>query len=335
MTRRRFVAGLLCAIAAAAVLAAPVLKAGSEPLNYVDINKIKGEGLQRLAGHGPGELADRRVRPAADRVAHVAEGGRMDRREDEGMRAGQREDRALGRTATGSRAAGPTTSSIWPPWRPRAFPIPGTPTAWTPGTDGLVSGEVVLVTETTAGRPGGTTQGKLQGQVGADAGRRPTWRRTGRRPATRYTKESNSTATRGLSRRPQPGVRRAAPGGRAGAAWRARRAGAPPAGRPRRHGLDGRAQRLLQGRGRARHVHRPRRAATASTRSAATARPIRPRTLPAIAIARRAVRPHRPHAREEHPGHHRGRHQEHVHTPTRRCSTSSARSPAPTRPTKS
>lgn len=32
---------------------------------------------------------------------------------------------------------------------PQAFPIPGTPTGWTPGTNGLVSGEVVLVTETT------------------------------------------------------------------------------------------------------------------------------------------------------------------------------------------
>jgi hypothetical protein len=32
---------------------------------------------------------------------------------------------------------------------PQAFPIPGTPSAWTPGTKGLVRGDVVLVTETT------------------------------------------------------------------------------------------------------------------------------------------------------------------------------------------
>ena len=32
---------------------------------------------------------------------------------------------------------------------PQSFPIPGTPTGWTPGTNGLVSGEVVLVSETT------------------------------------------------------------------------------------------------------------------------------------------------------------------------------------------
>ena len=32
---------------------------------------------------------------------------------------------------------------------PQSFPIPGTPLAWTPGTDGLVRGGVILVTETT------------------------------------------------------------------------------------------------------------------------------------------------------------------------------------------
>ena len=32
---------------------------------------------------------------------------------------------------------------------PQAFAIPGTPSGWTPGTNGLVRGEVALVTETT------------------------------------------------------------------------------------------------------------------------------------------------------------------------------------------
>jgi hypothetical protein len=32
---------------------------------------------------------------------------------------------------------------------PQSFPVPGTPTAWTPGTNGLVRGDVILVTETT------------------------------------------------------------------------------------------------------------------------------------------------------------------------------------------
>jgi len=41
---------------------------------------------------------------------------------------------------------------------PQEFPIPGTPTAWTPGTNGLVRGEVMLVT--------GTTQEELQPYAG-------------------------------------------------------------------------------------------------------------------------------------------------------------------------
>src|SRR5436190_19856293 len=31
---------------------------------------------------------------------------------------------------------------------PQAFPIPGTPTAWTPGTNGVARGDVILVSET-------------------------------------------------------------------------------------------------------------------------------------------------------------------------------------------
>jgi hypothetical protein len=46
---------------------------------------------------------------------------------------------------------------------PQAFPIPGTPTAWTPGTNGLVRGDVVLVTE--------TTQEDLQKYVGKLTGK--------------------------------------------------------------------------------------------------------------------------------------------------------------------
>jgi hypothetical protein len=46
---------------------------------------------------------------------------------------------------------------------PQAFPIPGTPTAWTPGTNGLVRGDVVLVTETTA-EDLQKYAGKLQGK---------------------------------------------------------------------------------------------------------------------------------------------------------------------------
>jgi len=46
---------------------------------------------------------------------------------------------------------------------PQAFPIPGTPTAWTPGTSGLVKGDAILVTE--------TSQGDLQKYAGKLKGR--------------------------------------------------------------------------------------------------------------------------------------------------------------------
>ena len=55
---------------------------------------------------------------------------------------------------------------------PQAFSIPGTPTSWTPGTSGLVRGEVVLVTETTAEdlqKHAGKLQGKwVLGQAAPD-----------------------------------------------------------------------------------------------------------------------------------------------------------------------
>ena len=46
---------------------------------------------------------------------------------------------------------------------PEKFPIPGTPTAWTPGTNGLVSGDVALVTATTA-EDLAQYKGKLKGK---------------------------------------------------------------------------------------------------------------------------------------------------------------------------
>ena len=46
---------------------------------------------------------------------------------------------------------------------PERFPIPGTPTGWTPGTNGLVSGDVVLMTATTAEELPAYT-GKLKGK---------------------------------------------------------------------------------------------------------------------------------------------------------------------------
>ena len=110
---------------------------------------------------------------------------------------------------------------------PQQFPIPGTPSAWTPGTNGLVKGEVVRVTETTeAELKAAYAGGKLKGKwviTGAAPDVPAYWTP----PASRYTREEldrmeSPARTNELGTTP--------PGGRAGAAGG--RAAAPPAAAP-------------------------------------------------------------------------------------------------------
>lgn len=105
---------------------------------------------------------------------------------------------------------------------PQAFPIPGTPTAWTPGTSGLVRGEVVLVTETTAEdlqKYAGKLKGKwILTQPAPDVA--AFWTA----PATRNTAEELERME--LSTPPSAEFGVAAPGGRGG-----RQGGAPGGGR--------------------------------------------------------------------------------------------------------
>ncbi len=126
---------------------------------------------------------------------------------------------------------------------PEKFPIPGTPTAWTPGTNGLVSGEVALVTATSAEELA-PYKGKLKGK----------WILTQAAPdvpamwdaqAKRFTPEELA-ALEGPRAQPEFGVtppgggrqggqpqqaRQGGPGAPA-AAQPGQRAGAPPAGAP-------------------------------------------------------------------------------------------------------
>jgi hypothetical protein len=162
MKRTRVLVGLLCAITAAAVLAAPVLKAGSEPINYVDINKIKAEGLQRsqvmdLASwltdvYAPRLTGSPMSQKAAEwTVAKLKEYGLVNVKIEpwvnrNGFERGWTNDKFYLAASA-----------------PERFPIPGTPTAWTPGTDGLVSGEVVMVTATTEADLA-AYKGKLKGK---------------------------------------------------------------------------------------------------------------------------------------------------------------------------
>jgi hypothetical protein len=223
MKRTRVVAGLLCALVAAAVLAAPVLKAGSEPLNYVDINKIKGEGLQRsqvmdLASwltdvYAPRLTGSPMSQKAAEwTVAKLKEFGLVNVKIEpwanrNGFERGWTNDKFYLAAVA-----------------PEKFPIPGTPTAWTPGTDGLVSGEVVMVTATTEADLA-AYKGKLQGKwvlTQAPPDVAAYWKA----PATRYTKEELDALEAWPA--PQPEFGAVPPGGRAGGPG-APAPGAPPA----------------------------------------------------------------------------------------------------------
>jgi carboxypeptidase Q len=70
---------------------------------------------------------------------------------------------------------------------PQKFAIPGTPTAWTPGTKGLVSGEVVMVTANNDAELG-KYKGKLRGKW-VITGPAPEVEAFWTAPATRYTNE--------------------------------------------------------------------------------------------------------------------------------------------------
>ena len=99
---------------------------------------------------------------------------------------------------------------------PQSFPIPGTPSAWTPGTNGLVRGEVILVSE--------TTQEDVQKYAGSLKGK---WVLTQAAPdvAAYWTPPATRTSTEELERMelatpPGPEFGVAAPaGGRFGGAF--------------------------------------------------------------------------------------------------------------------
>ena len=105
---------------------------------------------------------------------------------------------------------------------PQAFPIRGTPSAWSPGTNGLVRGEVVLVTETTEeALKAKYKPGDLKGKwvISAPA---PNVNAYFNAPATRYSPEQLDR----MENPPPPDPNAPARGGGGG---RNQAAGAPPA----------------------------------------------------------------------------------------------------------
>jgi hypothetical protein len=116
---------------------------------------------------------------------------------------------------------------------PQAFPIVGTPTAWTPGTNGLVRADVVLVTATTEEELA-PYKGKLRGKW-VLAGAAPDVPAYWTAPADRYTAEELNAIELGTQPAPEFGV--APPGGRGGRGGAP--AGTPPAAAGRQGGPGG------------------------------------------------------------------------------------------------
>ena len=205
---------LAFAVLAAAAAALP-LGAASEKVDYDAINKIKAQGLNPQNSqvmeisswlddvYGPRLTGSPNVQKAGDwAVAKMKEWGLQ--------------NAAL--------EPWPNRNGFDRGWvnekfylaavSPQAFPIPGTPTGWTPGTNGLVRGEVVLVTETTAD--------ELQKYAGKLKGK---WILTQAAPdvaaywnplATRTTPEELQKMELGANPGPEFGVPTPAPGGRGG-----------------------------------------------------------------------------------------------------------------------
>ena len=146
---RRRILWLACALvmATTAMLTTPVLRAGSETINYVDINKIKTEGMQRSQVmelcswlsdvYTPRVTGSPTALKAAEwAVAKMKEWGLSNVAIEPWVNKNGFE-----RGWTNDKFYMQATS-------PERFPIPGTPTAWTPGTNGLVTSEAVLVAAT-------------------------------------------------------------------------------------------------------------------------------------------------------------------------------------------
>jgi carboxypeptidase Q len=142
---------LACTVLLAAAVALPLGAAG-EKIDYEGINKIKQMGLNPQNSqvmdisswltdvHGPRLTGSPNVQKAGEWAAAK-------------MKEWGLQNVALEPWANKSNqfAYGWTNDKFYlAAVSPQAFPIPGTPTSWTPGTNGLVRGEVALVTETTA-----------------------------------------------------------------------------------------------------------------------------------------------------------------------------------------
>ncbi len=202
----------LALAAGAGLLAALPLGAAGEKIDYEAINKIKAQGMQAENSkvmeisswltdvHGPRLSGSPNIQKAGDwAVAQLKSWGLQ--------------NVALEKWTNQSFTNGWSNDKFYlAAVSPQAFPIPGTPIAWTPGTDGLVRGDVVLVTETTA-EDLQEVRRDAQGQVDHDAGRA---RCRGVLEPARDARDARGAAADGARDGARPRVRCGAPGGRGG-----------------------------------------------------------------------------------------------------------------------
>lgn len=136
----------LAGLLATTVVGLPV-RAADEPIDYVNLEKIKAEGYENsqvmeIASwltdvHGPRLSGSPNIQQAGDwAVAEMQKWGLTNVAlepwtENRGFERGWSNDKFYLAAVD-----------------PQSFPIPGTPRAWTPGTDGLVRGQAMLITET-------------------------------------------------------------------------------------------------------------------------------------------------------------------------------------------
>ncbi|MGA2586847.1 MAG: M20/M25/M40 family metallo-hydrolase [Candidatus Aminicenantales bacterium] len=153
---------LTLVVAALALFAILPLRATNEVINYEDIAKIKAEGLQHsqvmeIASwlsdvYAPRLMGSPMYTKAADwAIAKMKEWGLVNVKAEPWVNRN-----GFDRGWTNDKYYMAVVS-------PEPFPIPGTPTGWTPGTNGLVRGEAVLVTATTPEELA-AYKGKLKGK---------------------------------------------------------------------------------------------------------------------------------------------------------------------------
>ena len=204
---------LIVALAACAAAAALPLGAAGEKIDYDALGKIRALGLNPQTSqvmevsswltdvHGPRLTGSPNTQKAGEwAVAKMKEWGLQN------VALEPWTDRA-------NFANGWTNEKFYmAAVSPQSFPIPGTPTSWTPGTNGLVRGEVVLVAE--------TTQEELQKYAGKLKGKwiltqaAPDVAAFWSAPATRQTAEELAAMELATPAGPEFGVPNPNPGGR-------------------------------------------------------------------------------------------------------------------------